>query len=75
MMRVLVCGGRDYDDRDALYAALDRLHHRFTIVIAGGAPGGDTLGYEWATARGIPTKVYPQLEAVRSRGYGTGAGA
>src|SRR5690348_16842040 len=60
MKRVLVCGGRDYVDRDALYAALDRLHseHRFTILIAGGARGADTLAAQWAEDRGIPTEVY-----------------
>jgi predicted Rossmann-fold nucleotide-binding protein len=59
-MRVLVCGGRDYDDRDALYAALDSLHaeHGFMVVIAGGARGADTLAAEWAGDRGIPTQVY-----------------
>jgi|SRR5215472_12533677 len=60
MTRALVCGGRDFDDRDALYAALDRLHaeHHFSILIAGGARGADTLAYEWAKARGVPTEVY-----------------
>jgi predicted Rossmann-fold nucleotide-binding protein len=60
MTRVLVCGGRDYRDRDALYAALDRLHaeHGFSVVIAGGARGADTLAAEWAKDRAIPTEVY-----------------
>jgi hypothetical protein len=60
MTRVLVCGGRDYQDRDALFAALDRLHaeHAFTVLIAGGARGADTLAYEWATARSVPTEIY-----------------
>jgi predicted Rossmann-fold nucleotide-binding protein len=60
MTRVLVCGGRDYNDHDALYAALDRLHaeHNFTVVIAGGARGADTLAAQWAEHRGIPVEVY-----------------
>jgi hypothetical protein len=59
-MRVLVCGGRDYDDRDELYAALDKLHaeHRFSFVIAGGAEGADTLARDWAMAADVPVKVY-----------------
>jgi len=58
--KVLVCGGRDFDDRAALFAALDRLHAQraFGVVIAGGARGADTLAVEWATDRGIPTEVY-----------------
>ena len=60
MTRVLVCGGRAYDDRDALFAALDRLHSErgIAVLIAGGAQGADTLAVEWAQARGIRTEVY-----------------
>lgn len=60
MKRVLVCGGRDYADRDTLYAALDRLHaeHHFVVVIAGGARGADTLAAEWARKRGVACEVY-----------------
>ena len=58
--KVLVCGGRDFDDRAGLFAALDRLHaaRAFSVVIAGGARGADTLAVEWATDRGVPTEVY-----------------
>jgi hypothetical protein len=75
-MRVLVCGGRTYVDREALYAMLDRLHteHHFTVLIAGGARGADALAYEWATSRGVPTKVYvadwklgPKAGPIRNR--------
>jgi hypothetical protein len=59
-MRVLVCGGRDYADRDWLYAELDRLRAErgFSLVIAGGARGADTLAEEWARARGVSCEVY-----------------
>ena len=59
-MKVLVCGGRNYADRDHLNAELDRLHAErgFTQVIAGGARGADTLAEEWAKARGLPCDVY-----------------
>jgi YspA, cpYpsA-related SLOG family len=41
-MRVLVCGGRQFEDCDTLNAELDKLHHerRITLVIAGGARSG-----------------------------------
>jgi predicted Rossmann-fold nucleotide-binding protein len=60
MTRVLVCGGRNYADRAAIYASLDNLHaeHEFTVLIAGGARGADTLAAQWAQDRGIPTQVY-----------------
>ena len=48
-MRVLVCGGRNYVDRQALYHALDELHRlrKFELLIVGGARGADTLAEEW----------------------------
>jgi YspA, cpYpsA-related SLOG family len=59
-MRVLVCGGRAYTDRDELYAELDRLHaeYVFTTLFAGGAGGADALSLEWAQARGIATQAF-----------------
>ena len=33
-------------------------HGKPSLVISGGARGADTYGVEWATSRGIPTKVY-----------------
>ena len=58
--KVLVCGGRDFEDRAALYAKLDRLHasRPFRSVIAGGARGADTLAVEWARSRGVAYDVY-----------------
>lgn len=60
-MRLLVCGGRDYNDRERLFAALDAAHaHKpVTLVIHGAAKGADTLAGEWADARGIPVQAYP----------------
>ena len=60
MVRVLVCGGRQFDDRDMLNAALDKLHHErvFSLVISGGAPGADSLAEAWAKAAGVACKVY-----------------
>jgi hypothetical protein len=60
MVRVLVCGGRDFDDRDTLNATLDELHRErgFTLLIAGGARGADSLAEAWAIAAGVPCKVY-----------------
>src|SRR6266446_6491961 len=59
-IRVLVCGGRDYTNREALYAALDRLHAErgFAKLIAGGARGADTLACQWARDREVPAIVY-----------------
>lgn len=53
--RVLVCGGRDYADRDRVFAVLDAEHARETIacIIHGHAPGADTLADKWARSRRV----------------------
>lgn len=65
MTRVLVTGGRYYDDRDALWSFLDRCHAvaPITCLIDGECPcgGADLLAHEWAVARGVPTERYPML--------------
>ncbi len=60
-MRVLVTGGRDFNDRELLCEALDRLHaaHPFTVLIHGDANGADRLSGEWATLRGIEVEAHP----------------
>lgn len=52
-MRVLVCGGRTYKDRDKVFAELDRLFKMHLIIetIEGGASGADTFAREWAKER------------------------
>ena len=58
MTRVLVCGGRDYTDRDAVFRALDRLAP--TVVITGGCPtGADMHAERWTYERGVPVVRYP----------------
>lgn len=49
-MRVLVCGGRDFSDREAVFNALHTLAeaHGWLTVIEGGAKGADALAREWA---------------------------
>ena len=49
-MRVLVCGGRNYDDSRRVYAVLDKLHAEAGIdcIIEGGARGADALARSWA---------------------------
>ena len=60
-MRVLVYGGRDFNKRAMLFAALDYLdkEFKFTTVIDGMARGADDLAFQWAIARGVPTERFP----------------
>jgi predicted Rossmann-fold nucleotide-binding protein len=70
--RLLVCGGRDFDDRELAFATLDRVlaERGVSLVIHGGARGADALAAEWAAARSIPVQVFkPDW-----RRFGRGAG-
>lgn len=55
MTRILVCGGRDYNDRETVFATLDEFHRTRPIgmLIYGMAPGADRIGSEWAIRRGV----------------------
>lgn len=59
-MRILVCGGRDYNDAEAVNAALDAVHRKrgITCIIEGGATGADTLARQWAVATGIDIRTF-----------------
>ena len=48
-MRILVCGGRTYDDRDSVWRTLDDYQRRYgpVTIIQGGATGADALAKEW----------------------------
>jgi hypothetical protein len=60
-VRVLVCGGRDFNDREAVFTYLDRLHSQKPIshIIHGAARGADTLAGEWAGWAGVTVSPYP----------------
>ena len=60
-MRILVCGSRDWTDREALDDALDRVSDvvRVTEIVHGDARGADRMAGEWAKARGIPVTAFP----------------
>lgn len=55
-MRVLVCGGRDYNDLTQLFWALDNIQP--SVIINGGALGADALARRYAEKRGIELETY-----------------
>jgi len=62
--RVLVCGGRDYNNRAVVYQALNTWWAvlGFRELVHGAATGVDTLAGEWAQERGllvIPCPIEP----------------
>jgi len=50
-MRVLVCGGRNFSDRDRVFAKLNHLYYDPDVwmfeIIQGGATGADMIAKEW----------------------------
>lgn len=62
-MRILVCGGRDYQDKDKVDAILYPickfiLQSEDVIIIEGGASGADKLAKDWALSWQIPVETY-----------------
>lgn len=64
-MKILVCGGRDFDDR-ALMAATLAPYKPVPVttvsehkIIQGGARGADRLAREWAECFGVPYREFP----------------
>lgn len=55
-MRVLVCGGRDFDDFHLLDKTLDQIDfdNEIELIIQGGAIGADFLSRVWAKSMSIP---------------------
>src|SRR5262245_41427687 len=60
MRRVLVCGGRYYNDRGRVFDVLDALHkqQRIEIVIQGGATGADELARTWADLNNVEVATH-----------------
>lgn len=71
-MRVLVCGGRDYNDLETVQAILDRLHEAtaFSCVIHGAARGADTLAGLWAKHHDVPVEAYAAAWSRHGRAAG-----
>jgi hypothetical protein len=60
-MRVLVCGGRRYDDDDAVHHELIGFHWRIpiTVIIHGGVSGAGAIAEAWARRNRVAVVRYP----------------
>jgi hypothetical protein len=60
-LKVLVCGGRDYDQKLIVWRALAHLHitRGIDVLVHGAASGADTLAGHWAKERLITVEEYP----------------
>lgn len=58
--KVLVCGSRDYPDREEVFRVLDAYHARIgpgMQVISGGATGADEWARQWAVSRRVDHRI------------------
>lgn len=72
MLRILVCGGRDFKDEECVYKGLDRFRDahlfssansdddgKYDVIISGMAKGADMIAAEYATTYGLILKPFP----------------
>lgn len=72
-MRVLICGGRDFDDWGLFTATMIDVGNKkgpITSVIAGGARGADTFAERLAKGWELPFRKYPADWKRHGRGAG-----
>lgn len=72
-MRVLVCGGRDFNDSDFIWECLDWVHNHvspITTIIEGDARGADRIAGMYAQNKEVRLLVFPAEWKV----YGSSAG-
>lgn len=60
MFKILVCGGRDYNNRVMVNKVLNKQlkKHKELHIIQGGARGADTLAFRWAAMTKSSTRTF-----------------
>jgi len=53
MIRILVCGGRDYIDERKVFAVLHDYKGKVSVLIHGCAKGADTIAGTWALINNV----------------------
>jgi len=69
-MRLLVCGGRHFDDSMLVERELSRVHERtpVSVLIHGGLPGLGVPAESWARRNGVRLIRYPANFSIGKRG-------
>lgn len=75
VMKLLVTGGRNFNDEEFVFKELDKLHkiYNFSLLIHGDATGADTLSKNWALKNNVPVKAFPVTKQDWQQ-YGKAAG-
>jgi hypothetical protein len=69
-MRVLVCGDRNWTDKEVIRSVLKALKPKPELVICGGARGADTLAKEVAIELGLKVVEFPANWALNGKAAG-----
>lgn len=69
---VLVCGGREYANKELLFDVLNVAHtaNPIKLLVHGGASGADDLAGQWARHVGVRWKAYPAYWKEEGRAAG-----
>lgn len=62
MKKIIVCGGRDYDNVEHVHTVLRAINTKFfngLWICTGGASGADTLAEDWAKRWNVPFSHFP----------------
>lgn len=74
MATAIVCGGRSYDDKEAVNLALDTFDASddgpLQLVFHGGASGADMLANMWAVSSGVASVAFPAQWRTHGRSAG-----
>lgn len=71
LMTVLVCGGRDYADKQRVFNVLNFNRAKIRMIVHGAAKGADTFAGLWAAENDVPCLRVP----AEWKRYGKKAGA
>jgi hypothetical protein len=72
-MNLLVCGDRDWTDRDLLFDVMDGFGNQYLwdfVLVHGAARGADIMAAEWAKERSVPTLSFPAQWGEFGKGAG-----
>jgi hypothetical protein len=68
MRKVIVCGGRNFNNKKAVFEILDYV--KADIVVHGDATGADSLAGMWAKENGKEERAYPANWKLNKRAAG-----
>ncbi|MGL5189759.1 MAG: DUF2493 domain-containing protein [Paraclostridium sp.] len=57
-MKILICGGRDFNNKLLFEKSIDGLINANDIIISGGAKGADALAETYAKHNNLETKIF-----------------